>query len=144
MATDKKKLYAIWRGILSRCENRQDKSYARYGGRGIRVCLRWQGADGFENFLADMGERQPDYSIDRIDNDGDYEPGNCRWSSRHEQQRNTLATRWLEYQGHRRPLAEWAELYGLSVKRLRARLKAGWSLDKALSTPITLSKVRER
>lgn len=80
--------YRVWDGMKQRCTNPNAAGYARYGGRGIAVCERWQ---SFENFLADMGEKpepKAQYSIDRIDNDGNYEPGNCQWATRSEQQRN--------------------------------------------------------
>lgn len=82
------RVYRTWASMISRCTNARHKSYGSYGGRGIKVCDRWQGANGFPNFFADMGEPLPDLSIDRIDNDGDYEPVNCRWATRSQQQRN--------------------------------------------------------
>lgn len=81
-------LYKVWQGMRNRCYNERQPHYPRYGGRGIRVCARWLGPDGFPNFLADMGERPDGLSLDRIDNDGDYEPGNVRWATASQQALN--------------------------------------------------------
>lgn len=84
------RLYGIWSGMLNRCTNPNNRAYLRYGGRGVSVCERWR---KFENFAADMGDPQPWESIDRIDNDGNYEPSNCRWETATGQARNNSRTR---------------------------------------------------
>lgn len=81
-------LYSIWRGMRKRCRYRGDKRWSYYGGRGITVCERWLGNDGFANFVADMGPRPEGTTLDRIDNDGNYEPDNCHWATAVEQRRN--------------------------------------------------------
>lgn len=94
-------IYAIYNSMKQRCFNPNTRSYKNYGGRGITVCDRWLGKNGFRNFLKDMGERPEGktksgralYSIDRIDNDGNYEPDNCRWATPHEQGLNTRRNR---------------------------------------------------
>lgn len=84
--------YHSWLGMRQRCLNPNNSAFEHYGGRGIKVCERWQ--ESFENFLADMGECPPGLSIDRIDNNGHYEPGNCRWATNHEQRVNQRKARW--------------------------------------------------
>lgn len=85
-------LYAVWRTMLARCQNPNNHAYQHYGARGIKVCDRWQGEQGFPNFLADMGPRPEGYYIDRIDNDGGYEPSNCRWADASTSTRNRSIT----------------------------------------------------
>lgn len=126
--------YAVWEGIIRRCDNPTSGNYQRYGGRGITVCDRWR---SFENFFADMGIRPSDlHSIDRIDNDGNYEPGNCRWITRKEQQRNRRVNRVVDYDGRRMTLVEAAELAGIKYGTVAARLCRGWSPERALCTSV--------
>lgn len=124
--------YGIWQGMKSRCQNPGAGEYVNYGGRGIKVCERWQ---VFENFLADMGERPPGMHIDRIDNDGDYEPGNCRWVTPKENQRHTRKSRMISAFGETRCLAEWAEMYGVKSLTIHKRLRCGWDAERAITQP---------
>lgn len=128
----KARIYTIWRSMLNRCLNKNIPNYHRYGGRGITVCERWM---NFENFYADMGNDNG-LSLDRIDNNGNYEPNNCKWSTPKEQARNTRQNRMIEYNGETKSLAEWAEIKGLSYGAVLARLRAGKSTHEALTKPI--------
>jgi hypothetical protein len=139
--------YKIWEGILDRCNvrGRNAKPHKGYAGRGITVCERWQGPDGFANFYEDMGERpSPKHSIDRADNDSGYEPGNCAWATRAEQARNTRRNHVITFQGQSMCLADWAAETGIHKATLGARLnRNGWSVELALTTP-TASSERAR
>jgi hypothetical protein len=121
-----------WVTIFARCESPSDSNYPLYGARGISVCERWR---VFENFLADMGERPDGMSLDRINSDGNYEPGNCRWATIKQQNRNRRNNVLLTFDGHTRCLAEWAELMKIRHDTLRSRLEAGWSVADAINTP---------
>ena len=115
--------YEAWAKLKFRCSSSKGE-YSRWSGRGIRVCERWQ--DSFDNFLADMGRRpSPDHSIDRIDNNSGYEPGNCRWATREEQQNNRSSVVLYEWNGRRLSLAAWSRETGISVYALRERAKRG-------------------
>lgn len=192
--------YRVWLKMRERCISPSAVGYENYGGRGIKICDRWIGKDGFSNFLTDMGNRpSPKYSLDRIDNNGNYEPENCRWATRIEQNRNSRNNTILTYNGRSQCIAEWAEEFGLNyetflsrIMRLGAnkalslgskhggkggvalrdktqfityngetlcvadwakklgmypnaifgRLKRGWSIEKTLSTPRRIQKIR--
>lgn len=128
-------VYRVWSAMKGRCENPSDTGYKNYGGRGIKVCTRWQ---SFENFLADMGEPPPGYTIDRRDNNGDYAPGNCRWATQKQQMRNTRRNILITYNGETRTLAEWAERMHMDISALHWRLReARWTIARALTTPST-------
>lgn len=126
--------YNIWSVMKQRCHNINHGLYQNYGGKGISVCDRWR--ESFNNFHADMGTKPEGMSLDRIDPKGNYSPENCRWASSKEQNRNKINTIYLEYKGERKPLAEWAEIKGMRRKTLRERLKMGWTVERALETPI--------
>lgn len=124
-------LYGAWGQMITRCTNPNDKSYPDYGGRGITVCDRWR--NSFEAFLTDMGERPNGMTLDRIDADGDYKPGNCRWATSAEQQRNKRNSVWLEYAEVRLPLTDWAAALGLNYYTLHRRVSDGWPVERALT-----------
>jgi hypothetical protein len=112
--------YTAWVNMLARCTNQNRIEWPHYGGRGITVCDRWR--DSFESFLADMGDAPEGLTLDRIDNDGNYEPGNCRWASRTVQMRNTRANRLLTFNGRTATMREWADVLGLKYSTLHKRL----------------------
>jgi hypothetical protein len=130
--------YSSWRALKFRCENKDNKDYPNYGGRGIKVCDQW--SKSFSEFLRDMGERPEGTSIDRIDPDGNYEPGNCRWASNKKQSNNKRCNVFVEYEGKTMTVTEWAKEYGLEVKTLLYRVKIGWDIETALTTPSTIKR----
>lgn len=126
--------YKVWQSMKRRCSNPKESGYHRYGGRGIRVCDRW--VNSFVNFIQDMGNRPTNlHSIERIDNNGHYDPSNCKWALKSEQANNTRQNRFLEFQGIRLTLTQWADRVGLNRDCLRGRLDKGWSVEEALTTP---------
>jgi hypothetical protein len=122
--------YQAWQHIKARCERATAADYYLYGGRGIRVCEEWQ---TFQGFYADMGDKPPGMSIDRIDNEGHYEPANCRWATPQMQANNRRSNRLVSYQGQQFTLAELARFVGLKYSTLSMRLKWGWPMERAVS-----------
>lgn len=127
--------YASWNGLTQRCLNPKNPRYPSYGGRGITVCREW--VDSFEAFLRDMGPRPSlDHSIDRFpNNNGNYEPGNCRWATRSQQQLNRRNNHRLAFNGESLTIVEWARKMGVPKERIASRLRYGWSTEKTLSAP---------
>lgn len=124
--------YKVWKLMKDRCLNAKNRQYKDYGGRGITVFGPWR--DSFESFLADVGPRpSARFTIERIDNNKNYEPGNVRWATRLEQNRNKRNTRKVFFKGEQVPLMTLAERFGLPPHTLRDRLDAGWDLERALS-----------
>lgn len=122
-------LYATWSGMKDRCLNLNSHAFEDYGARGIKICDRWM---KFENFLADMGDKPTGTSIDRIDVNGNYEPGNCRWATAQVQGANTRRARIIELKGESRCISDWARRTGLSPITITRRLNAGFSPEKIL------------
>lgn len=133
--------YRSWTSMNTRCSNPNVGSWKNYGGRGIQVCDRWR---DFSMFLSDMGLRSEGTSLDRINNDGNYEPGNCRWATTPEQRMNTSRSRILRHGGKAMALTMWSRITGLSARLISSRLDRGWSIDSALTTPkhsVSLTKI---
>ena len=128
------RIYRIWTMMIQRTCNPRTKEYKRYGGRGIRVTEAWK---HFENFYADMGDPPTEeHTLDRLDTDGDYCKANCRWATVVEQQNNRRDNVFLEWNGRKQTLAQWAREVGLNPSTLSRRLGAGWKLEEALTTPV--------
>ena len=127
--------YQAWADMKHRCFNPNHKSYSDYGGRGIAVCDRWK--NSFEDFLADMGSRPTaKHSLDRIDNNADYSPENCKWSTKAEQQNNRRYNRLITIDDVTLTIAQWAEKMSISHQVIRDRLRDGWSEFAAVMTPV--------
>lgn len=136
-------LYQVWRHMRMRCENPDDAAYPNYGGRGITVCKRWQKV---ENFVADMeAGYAPGLEIDRIDNDGDYKPSNCRWATPSENSDNRRSGHRITFNGKTQSIRRWAKETGISYGTLWERIAIwGWSPEKALTTPPLSGEERMR
>lgn len=135
--------YRLWARIRQRCENPHDPVFEHYGGRGICVCEKWR--DNFLVFLADIGCRpSPRHSFDRYPNtNGNYEPGNVRWATTKQQIRNRRGTKTVEYQNRIMPLAEAAEIAGVPYWHAAQRLRRGWTVQRALETPVILRPLKD-
>jgi hypothetical protein len=124
----------VWRTMKSRCNNPNRPEYKRYGGRGIKVCERW--LKSFQNFYDDMGQRPSKYhQIDRINNDGNYEPANCKWVMPSENANNTSANRLITWNGETRTITEWARSLNLNRAAIGKRLANGWTVEQSLTIP---------
>lgn len=125
-------LYLTWKGMIQRCTAPGNPAYKNYGGRGIKVCEKWLN-DPWA-FFADVGERPPGTSLDRIDNNGHYEPGNVRWRTKREQAWNMRKNHLITYRGETKPVAEWAYGLGIHPETLKRRIyRSKWPLDRAFS-----------
>ena len=126
--------YAAWTNMRSRCFNKNNRGYAAYGGRGITICSGWE---SFENFFADMGSKPgKEYSLERIDVNGNYEPNNCRWATKKDQANNRRTNRLLTFGDITDTVARWCEALQVPEYVVRWRLKKGWEAFDALIKPI--------
>lgn len=125
------KLYKVWRAMHDRCYNKNTEAYKNYGNRGITVCDRWH---KFENFLEDMGEPKNFESIDRINNNGNYEPENCRWATMEDQANNKRNTRFILLNNERKSITAYSGISGINKNTIYARLSNGWDNNKIINT----------
>jgi len=131
--------YVAWNNMKDRCFNSNHKRYSDWGGRGITVCDRWL---NFENFIADMGSRPaPKHSIDRIDNNGNYCPDNCRWATKAEQDNNRRSNRFITIDDDTLTIAQWENKMGFNKNVIQNRLNMGWSEYDAVMTPVHIGKL---
>jgi hypothetical protein len=134
-------LYDVWYGMVSRCTDESATSYSNYGARGVRVCDRWMGADGLKNFIEDMGPRPPGLTLERKDNSAGYSPENCVWATPKQQALNRRDNRLLTFRGETLPVSAWSERVGIGKVTISERLGRGWSVEKALTTPVDMRRV---
>lgn len=130
-------IHKIWDGMIQRCRNPKSKDYKHWGARGTAVCDSWR---KFVNFYKDMGDPEPGTSLDRIDNDGDYRKGNCRWATQKEQHRNKRNNRMISFKGKTKAMSAWAEELGINKNSLEWRLNNGWSTKRAFTQAIGRTK----
>ena len=128
-------LYPVWLDMMRRCYNKRRANFKHYGNRGIKVCKRWHDPN---NFISDMfPSYQKELQIDRIDNNGDYFPANCKWSTRKEQCRNRTSNVNITYNGETKTLTEWSKETGIKAATIKYRLQiGGWSVDEAMTSPL--------
>lgn len=126
--------HRIWMNMRQRCSNKNRHDFKYYGGKGIRVCKEWQ---TFKGFWGDMKDGYEDnLTIDRVDTNGNYEPGNCRWSTQREQMNNFSKNRIVEFNNQKKTMSEWAASLGMKYYNMRDRIdRYGWSIERALTTP---------
>lgn len=129
-----RRTYQCWCDMRDRCNNPKHPRYARYGGRGIKVCQRW---GSFENFVLDMGLKPAGMTIERIDNNGNYTPKNCKWATYREQNKNKVTTTTYTYKGKTQTIEEWAAEYGMGRTTLSNRIhRDGRTIAEALEQPV--------
>jgi len=125
--------YTSWQAMRQRCSDPNADRFSSYGGRGIGICKRW---NDYDAFLADMGTRPCGHTLERLNRELDYGPDNCIWADNKQQANNKSTNHWLTYQGQTKSMAQWCDELGLPYSAIRGRLRRGWNVEAALSTPV--------
>lgn len=141
MSMQKQGVYRVWGNMIQRCTNPNLDRYKDYGGRGITVCERWR--NSFEAFYADVGDRPEGMFLDRINNDGNYEPNNVRWVTRAQSNLNTRRCKFVTVNSEAKPINEWLRIYGIAYCTYKQRIKNGWAMEAAVSTPPDQSRIKK-
>jgi hypothetical protein len=135
-------LYKAWKSMMYRCYDKKNSMFKHYGGRGISVCNQWF---DFDVFVKDMGHRpSKKHSIDRINNNGNYEPSNCRWATEIEQKNNMRTNRRFTLWGKTKTMAEWARVAGIKQKTFFMRISKGWDIERAVTAPLGPQGLKSR
>ena len=137
------RLYTIWRTMKLRCSNPKTNGYKDYGGKGVTVCEEWQDFDAFFDWAMQNGYSDS-LTIDRKDRNGNYEPSNCKWATQKEQQNNKSTNHLLTYNGETKTMTQWADEYRMNFHTLKERIKRGWTVEKALTTPVKKHKHKQK
>lgn len=140
MSMQKSGVYRVWGNMIQRCTNPNLARYKDYGGRGISVCKKW--LNSFEAFYKDVGDRPEGTVLDRINNDGDYKPSNVRWVTRAQNNLNTRRCKFIKIGKESKPIAEWIRQHEIPYTTYKSRIKRGWSMVAAVSTPV--NKIHHR
>jgi len=130
--------YHTWQSMIQRCYNPKNPKFKRYGARNISICKKWK--NDFKIFFNDMGKCPPSFTIERIDNDGNYEPSNCKWASAKEQANNTSRNALVTINSWTLNITQWATYVGLNARTIRTRLRLGWPIEKAIFKPVRYHK----
>jgi len=135
--------YRYWAAMKQRCYSPKNAYYHLYGGRGVSVCDQWK--NSFTAFIEDMGQKPtPKHTIDRIDTNGNYEPGNCRWATAYQQANNQRNTILVEFNGKTQSTSEWSKEVGISKNTIYTRIRNGWTVKDTLTKPITSHNLKPK
>jgi hypothetical protein len=135
----KTRIYEIWKNMKRRCYASNNKRYANYGGRGVKVCDEWlHDFPAFYDWAVANGYSD-DLTIDRTDVNGNYEPSNCRWATRKEQANNQTRNHYITYKGETKTLKQWSETFGIPYGTFQHRVQRGWSMERIVETPVRRS-----